>query len=830
MSLPGHAADDLGFEAGEPGSMGFQARAQQVGVDSVGHGLEAHATRVNAQAPDDTAVWTPEELDQHCDAFEEALRRGEKPTIGDFLGPCPEPQRESLFAELMQVELELHPNDAEISSYQHYLKSYPQFAGVVETIAFKHGLISPTADGDEANQLSAENLKQVAHFQFQKKLGAGGMGEVWRAWDTRLKRTVAVKIPRSRELTEEELHRFLREGRAAAQLKHPNIVPVYEVGRHGKLAYIVSDYIAGQSLQQWLEGRDQGSGVRGQGPSPDIQNNSDLPAASAVPLTAVPPQRAAELCLQLAGALHHAHQCGIVHRDLKPANILLSADGQPHVVDFGIAKWEDDTRQLTLAGYAVGTPAYMSPEQAAGNSAQVDRRADVYALGAILYRMLTGRASFAGDSVGAVLRSVIDDTPPAPRSINRAIPRDLETICIKAMDKNPARRYATAEAMGDDLARFLAGEPIVGRRPGLFEKSARLVRKRPAAAAATALALAAALAIGVAGVLARENQALQGFVPVSLETNPPGARLVFVPLDEMTQEPKEDEAVHPKTRSPVSVKLKPGDYLVVAALDGGRFHEVFRHIPRDRSEMVGTNRHQWWHWKEGEVVLWPIEIPELTVTEGMALVETPRNAENNKDGSQYPFYMDSRELTYRDCPHCLRPQYVDAQRVAQVGFHDMPITVNFDQACLFAEKMGKRLPTAAEFERAAALPRRSQCDSDQDGPLKDFGPAGTPECDQVGDQTPIAGLYSNVAEWTTTVLPDEDKDKRNFMKPPGRTFPFPNNCRIVKGGDQAVIEGDPTLLAEHRDPAASFGLERYRSKPGVGLRCVRSVSPRFLKD
>lgn len=755
---------------------------------------------------------SPEEIDVLCDAFEDAYRRGENPRIEDYLEQCEGPLRSAVFAELMLVELELRQDPEKKSSYRRYLASFPEFSDIIETLAFKHGLTTSHSPGvshspglcpgaSPSTGSTTEAPTRIAHFQLQEKLGAGGMGEVWRAWDSRLQRTVAIKLPRNRQLSEQELHRFLREGRAAAQLKHPGIVPVHEVGRDGDLAYIVSDFVAGQSLQQLLDEQ---------------------------PLK---PHRAAELASQLADALHHAHERGIVHRDLKPSNILLSADGNPHVVDFGIAKWADDTHNLTLQGSALGTPAYMSPEQAAGDSSNVDRRADVYALGAILYKMLTGQVPYPGEDPAAILRAVIEKSPPPPRSLRRDLPRDLETICIKAMEKEPSRRYATAEAMAADLVRFLNGDPIVGRRPSLLEKTVRLVRKRPAAVVAIALGLLAIAAAGVAGALARENRALQeGLVTVNLETNPPGAKVVFVPLDEATQEPQGEKAVHPGTRSPVSVDLKPGDYLVVAAMDGGRFHEVFRHVPKDRREMITANRHQRWEWKDEEVVLPPIDIPELTVTQGMALIDatSDKGAAAKRAALTDAFFMDVRELSYRDCQRCFSPATVDRKRELNI---DEAIAVNFDRACLFAELMGKRLPSAAEFERAAVLTRLSQCDVPLSEPPKEFGVVGTPDCDRVGRQTPIAGIYSNVAEWTTTVFVAGDGAVPEFANAPGRPIPFRiTGMRLVKGGDESVVEGNPTLAAEHRDPTALFGVSRVRSKPGLGLRCVRSASPRFLND
>jgi serine/threonine-protein kinase len=769
------------------------------------------ATRRVASATE----WSPEEIDVLCDAFEDAFRRGENPRIEDYLEQCEGPLRSAVFSELMLVELELREDPEKKSSYSRYLASFPEFSDIIETLAFKHGLTTSHSPGlypgaySEPDVSVRENPRtepgavkeaptRIAHFQLQEKLGTGGMGEVWRAWDSRLQRTVAIKLPRNRHLSEQELHRFLREGRAAAQLKHPGIVPVHEVGRDGDLAYIVSDFVAGASLQQLLDQQ---------------------------PLK---PLRAAEMCSQLADALHHAHERGIVHRDLKPSNILLSADGNPHVVDFGIAKWADDAHNLTLQGSALGTPAYMSPEQAAGDSSNVDQRADVYALGAILYKMLTGQVPFPGEDPAAILRAVIEKSPPPPQSLRREIPRDLETICNKAMEKKPSCRYATAEAMAADLKRFMRGDPIVGRRPSLIEKAVRVVRKRPALTAAIMLGVLAVTAIGFATFLARENSSLLGLISVEVETNPPGARVVLVPLNETTQEPQGEKAVFPAQRTPLSVKLQPGDYLIVAALDDGRFHEVFRHVPKD--PQTGKSQLSGWSPRGGGVALRTINIPNLSVTEGMAWVDPKVVAASQLPPARYPpsFYMDAREVRFSDCPVSVDGGGLVAEEkglAANRKSHpDHAATVSFDFACYIAESLGKRLPTAGEFQCAASLPKTANC-TEAENLGTEFGPAGTPECDRVGSPTPIRGLHSNVAEWTTTALRRAEQDNSPFE---ALHIPQIALFRIVKGGSMAVVQGSPTLASKDRDAAGGFGIERYRSYPGLGFRGVRSSSPRFL--
>ena len=276
------------------------------------------------------------------------------------------------------------------------------------------------------------------HFQLLDKLGTGGFGTVWKARDTKLDRLVALKIPRRSQVSPAEEEAFLREARAAAQLRHPHIVAVHEVGRQesGDL-YIVSDLIHGVTLADRM---------------------------TAGPFT---PREAAQLCVQIADALHHAHESGVIHRDLKPQNIMLDSEGQPHIMDFGLAKRDAGEITMTVDGKVLGTPAYMSPQQAGGEGHHVDRRTDVYSLGVILFELLTGELPFRGNQ-RMLLHQVINEDPPSPRKFNSRVPRDLETICLKCLEKEPHRRYATAAEFSDELQRWFKGESIIARPNSLL--------------------------------------------------------------------------------------------------------------------------------------------------------------------------------------------------------------------------------------------------------------------------------------------------------------------------------------------------------------------------
>lgn len=301
--------------------------------------------------------------------------------------------------------------------------------------------------------------RTVGHFKLLERIGAGSFGAVWKACDTELDRTVAIKIPRKGNLDSEGVQQFLREAQATAQLRHPNIVSVHEVGRDGDTLYIVNDFIQGHTLKDRLV---------------DCRFT---------------PQEAADMCVQLADGLEHAHSAGVIHRDLKPGNILIDMDGKPHIVDFGLARREVGEVTMTLEGRVFGTPAYAPPEQVRGDANQTDGRSDVYSLGVVLFELLTGERPFRGN-VQMILQQVIHDEAPSPRSFNGNIPRDLETICLKCMEKTPGRRYQTAGALRDDLKRYLDGVPIRARPVGSMERGKKWVKRHPTVSFLTACVIA----------------------------------------------------------------------------------------------------------------------------------------------------------------------------------------------------------------------------------------------------------------------------------------------------------------------------------------------------
>jgi WD40 repeat protein/tRNA A-37 threonylcarbamoyl transferase component Bud32 len=441
--------------------------------------------------PSDTAQVEPPlslmlRLNELCNHFEAAWRAGAPPRIEDVLDGFREAERPDVLRHLIPLDADYRRLRGEAPTSGEYLARFPDLprAWVRRALA---GVAASTLPGGPPGGPAEALPRRVGDYELLEVIAAGGMGVVYKARQVKLNRVVALKtIAAGRLASRTQVQRFRLEAEAAACLDHPNIVPIYEVGEHDGQPYFTMKYVEGPSLA---------AGLRPAGPRAE-------------------PRSAAKLMASVARAVHHAHERGILHRDLKPANILLARSDrlqavgagrpaeaghyEPMVTDFGLAKRLEGDADLTLSWALLGTPFYMSPEQAAGRSKRLTTASDVYALGAILYELLAGRPPFVAEGEAAIRLQVIHAEPVPPSRLAPDVPRDLETVCLKCLRKEPQQRYGSALALAEDLQRFLDGEPILARPPAAWERASRWVRKRPGVAGlAAALVLVTAAAMGV---------------------------------------------------------------------------------------------------------------------------------------------------------------------------------------------------------------------------------------------------------------------------------------------------------------------------------------------
>ena len=376
-----------------------------------------------SQSSDSRAAHTSDELaviDELCDQFEAAWRRVDAPRVEEFVERVDESLRPMAESELRKID-------------RHWRSSVTTVASPQEPV----GALAPESNG-------------LGPFRDLQRIGEGAYGVVYRAWDSRHNRVVALKLPRfGFDLAGADLDRFLREARSAGSLDHPSIARVWDSGRIAGVTYIACQFIEGENLRERLS-----------------------------EFHAWPPRRVAGLVRQVAEAAQAAHDRGVIHRDIKPSNLLLTANDRPVLTDFGLAlaRGGDDTRSFATH---VGTLDYMPPEQASGDSARVDERADVWSLGVLLYELLTGHKPFGGASDIEALRSLLRDEPQPPRRLRRDVPRDLDVLTLRCLEKRREDRLSSCALLAEELGRVERGEPILSRPVSSVERVARWSRNNP---------------------------------------------------------------------------------------------------------------------------------------------------------------------------------------------------------------------------------------------------------------------------------------------------------------------------------------------------------------
>ncbi len=711
-----------------------------------------------------------------------------------------------------------------------------------------HSRISLSADAAET--VISEVGRFVGMFSVQRVLGEGAFGTVYLARDENLQRSVAVKIPRRDRIRGRTAADFLKEARSAARVRHPNIVQVFEVGQRSEGPYIVSEYIDGISLSEWLK------------------------------IRTLLPRDAAALSRTISAAVQAAHDAGVVHRDLKPGNILMDLQDQPHITDFGLAT-VDDAGEITVTqdGHIVGTPAYMSPEQARGENTQINHLSDVWALGVILYELLTGRRPFEASSSHTVLYQIVTEEPVSPSKLNRRIPVELSTITRHAMNKDPKKRYQSAKEMADDLQRFLDGRSIIARPAGLIERGRKLIARNRLVSGLTGLLLLSLLVLAaqtffsrraVHADLAPVPAVPDNTRPVTIACETPsdvdgaaaaGALWAIVPLDELTRLPDTQNIVRTGPSGTFNGRLSPGEYLVVVSVDGLGFHEVYRSVPENNTESLTLpyNHQRYDIDAAGQIVLPAVTIfRESDVTGNMAFLKggrflmgddriwNPKHEQNVDD-----FYLDSTEVTVMEYEKLfpLNESYIlprGTYPIAERSWH---------QAIAFAELSGKRLPSEAEFEYGATSSGRrppvvpvvpsinvaasnvapNTGDASTGGATQGaevviaawgYGEAGEPATDR-HETLPLFGLHSNVAEWVDSLqlpYPGTVELTQQYAQLIGL-----RESRVVRGGP--VIQGpnDRTQNTWNEPPSARMAFLATTMDSEIGFRCARSATPRFLK-
>jgi formylglycine-generating enzyme required for sulfatase activity len=682
---------------------------------------------------------------------------------------------------------------------------------------------------DEHPLASQSEWPAIPGFKLLGILGEGGMGIVYRAYEEGMDREVAIKVlPPALAANPDLLLRFQNEARVIRELVAPHILQVYAVGKAQGVPYIVMPRIEGGNLLKILRARAEikaGSMPQNAHPWALLDDRTYL-------------ERILPVLDQITEAVTALHHARVVHRDIKPNNVLVDLRGDAWVGDFGLARKELESVG-TRQGQGMGTPGYASPEQLAGKG-PLDFRSDIFSLGATLYEAITLRLPY-----GKYGPKPDSADPARPSRVQRSLSRDFDAVLLKCLQLNSIRRYDSMEEMRKDWRRVRSGLLPEAKLAGPLERAGRWIRRRPIAATSAAVIV---LLLATLGAILTHDPTIYRTVHVA--TNPPGAKIVLVPIHPDTGFPLDDDQkwIYPAGVTPLTIRRAPvGEYIVEAQLADKRFQEVYRLIPRPAQ--IDDNpecRHRTWNERtDGSIDMPTITIPPGEVTDSMARFEGgdfTMGAANLPTLFPHPrwvpaFYLDPTEITvaeYRRIKKGL-PSKLKGKNALE---NDAITYVSFDHALDCAEKMGKRLPYEDEYEYAATgggsrlFPWGNDASRITSWPI---GEVRKPGYDRTPTNPPVYGLFSGVVEWTLSwpnPYPGTDARTLAGYYSPEVQEMF-HGARIVRGGPFPVVLGNPDPLGKDKqsewDPRWRHSISRDLRHPGLGFRCARSAAPRFMK-
>ncbi|MEZ6068171.1 MAG: serine/threonine-protein kinase [Planctomycetaceae bacterium] len=748
-------------------------------------------------------------IDLICDRFESTWKSGVRPDLQGFFNSDPEVRSEQLLLELLQVDMHYRRRRGEAPDASDYIERFSDYSDAIARLSTADVVTAALeTDADEIEGVPATARRRVGgRYELVKQLGSGGFGTVWRSWDANLRRWVAVKLARVGDSPEVRAS-FQREARAMAALDHPHVVRVIDFGIEATLAYIVAELIDGTSLSEQIKSR------------------------------RLAYHQALECLRQLTLGVEHFHERGVVHRDIKPANLLLRSDGQVIITDFGLARLESSESTLINPGEVVGSFPYMSPEQVEGH--RVDRSTDLYACGVTMYQMLAGRVPFQGTKM-EIRRQILQDRPVPLHELHPDIPVEATAVCLKAMARDPRDRYPDAAAFRADIEALQAGREVDPRGrsiPRRMLDDARMNRRT--------LLLGAGLfgAVGAAQWLVNSVSASSTAVPVLLQTDPPGAKAVIYPMDKRTWRPDFERRIVVGAVTPTELELEPGDYLVVAHLDDGRFHEVYRRVHAlDDTGLKWGHLHLLSELRNGRCELPVIELHKPGRVAGLVPIPALRSFAHRPHPdaklvealrvpaflvAQYEFTQGQR----RDIAPNERRRF---EHVVEGDRFPLREEISFDRAVQLAELCGGRLLTDVEYCVVATnggqtrYPWGEVGDVPAAGEEPGFHPVGIPDWDRTRHTPPVYGLCTGLAEWIDAmqqIVHPTDDDRTTAVKqidPPVDHFG-------IKGLASDDAPGDSDTRNGPFDPLQTSFRQRTLHSPDVGFRMARSARPRLKAE